>query len=74
MHDGRGILLDFDNNASLKALANEHGDHLKYVSGTAKDQLGLSAVLIRPDGIIAWASDQSPDLAEAKRASALWFA
>lgn len=74
MYDGRGILLDFDNNASLKALANEHGDHLKYVSGTAKDQLGLSAVLIRPDGIIAWASDQSPDLAEAKRAAALWFA
>jgi NarL family two-component system response regulator LiaR len=30
---------------------------MKYVSGRAKEQLGLSAVLIRPDGFVAWASD-----------------
>ena len=53
MHAGQGILLDFDGNASLKALASEYGDQIRYVSGRAKEELGLRAALIRPDGIIA---------------------
>ena len=73
MHDGQGMLLDFDRNASLKALASEYGDRIKYVSGRAKEQLGLSAVLIRPDGFIAWASDSEPDEQSIRRAVALWF-
>jgi 2-polyprenyl-6-methoxyphenol hydroxylase-like FAD-dependent oxidoreductase len=73
MHGGRGILLDFDRNASLKTLASEYGDRMKYVSGRAKEQLGLSAVLIRPDGIIAWASDNDPDCSELQKAAARWF-
>ncbi|MFM0254323.1 FAD-dependent monooxygenase [Paraburkholderia sediminicola] len=70
MHDGRGVLLDFDRNASLKTLANEDGGRIKYVSGPAKEQLGLSAALIRPDGIIAWASDNDPDCSELQKAAA----
>jgi 2-polyprenyl-6-methoxyphenol hydroxylase-like FAD-dependent oxidoreductase len=73
MHDGQGILLDFDMNASLKTLANEYGDQMKYVSGRAKEQFGLSAVLIRPDGFIAWASDSKPDEQSIRQAAALWF-
>jgi 2-polyprenyl-6-methoxyphenol hydroxylase-like FAD-dependent oxidoreductase len=73
MHDGQGILLDFDRNASLKTLASEYGDRIKYVSGQAKEQLGLKAVLIRPDGIIAWASDNDPDCSELQKAAARWF-
>jgi 2-polyprenyl-6-methoxyphenol hydroxylase-like FAD-dependent oxidoreductase len=73
MHDGHGILLDFDRNDSLKTLANECGDRIKYVSGRAKEQLGLSALLIRPDGIIAWASDNDPDCSELQEAAARWF-
>jgi len=73
MHDGRGILLDFDRNASLKALAVEYGDQLKYVPGSAKEQFGLSAVLIRPDGYIAWASDNEPDEKSIRQAIDLWF-
>ena len=73
MHDGKGILLDFDMNASLKALASEYGDQVRYVSGSAKDRLGLSAVLIRPDGIIAWACDKEADCSELQKAAARWF-
>lgn len=73
MHDGQGILLDFDMNASHKALAGEYGDRIKYVSGSAKDRLAVSAVLIRPDGIIAWASDNAPDGSELREAAARWF-
>jgi len=73
MHDGQGILLDFDSNASLKTLASEYSDQLKYVSGPAKEQLGLSAVLIRPDGFIAWTADSEADYSELQTTAARWF-
>jgi 2-polyprenyl-6-methoxyphenol hydroxylase-like FAD-dependent oxidoreductase len=81
MHDGKGILLDFEMNASLKTLAGEYGDRIKYISvpivpidiGRTKDRLAVSAVLIRPDGIIAWASDNAPDCSELQQAAARWF-
>jgi 2-polyprenyl-6-methoxyphenol hydroxylase-like FAD-dependent oxidoreductase len=74
MHDGLGILLDFGADPSLKTLADEHGDQLKYISSQAKDQLGLNAVLIRPDGIIAWAVTGEPDYSELQTAVKRWLA
>lgn len=73
MHDGQGILLDFDRNASLKTLADGFSDQIRYISGNVKDRLGISAVLIRPDGMIAWASDSTPDNDELRKAAARWF-
>jgi 2-polyprenyl-6-methoxyphenol hydroxylase-like FAD-dependent oxidoreductase len=73
MHAGQGILLDFDGNASLKTLASEYGHRIKYVAGRAKEQLGLRAALIRPDGIIAWASDHDPDCNQLRKSAANWF-
>lgn len=74
MRDGKGMLLDFTASSSLKTLIAECGDQLKYVSGQAKDQLGLNAILVRPDGIIAWASGAEPDEQSLKQAIARWFA
>ena len=73
MRDGQGILLDFGMHASLKALAGEYGVRMKYVSGRTKEQLGLSAALIRPDGFIAWAVDGEPDCSELQKAADRWF-
>jgi 2-polyprenyl-6-methoxyphenol hydroxylase-like FAD-dependent oxidoreductase len=73
MHDGKGMLLDFDGNPSLKTLASEYGHQLKYVSCKAKEQLGLSAALIRPDGFIAWASDGEPNQESVRQGAARWF-
>ena len=73
MRDGHGILLDFDGNGELKRLTREWGDGLKYVSGRAKERLGLSAVLVRPDGIVAWACDSGADCSELKKAAGRWF-
>lgn len=56
-HTGHGILLDFDSRPSLAAPAERWCDRLRYVGCNAKDRLGLSALLIRPDGIVSWASD-----------------
>lgn len=73
MYDGQWILLDFDRNASLKALAGEYDDQVKYVPGHAKEQLGLSAVLVRPDGFIAWAAGDQPVEQSIRQAAAYWF-
>jgi hypothetical protein len=73
MHDGRGILLDFEGSPSLRALTSEYGDQLKYVAGRAKEQLGLSALLIRPDGFVAWASNKEPNERSIRQSAALWF-
>ena len=73
MHDGKGLLLDFGRDASLKALANDYGDGMKYVTGRAKEQFDLNAMLIRPDGFVAWASDSEPNEQSIREAAALWF-
>jgi len=54
-------------------LAGGYGDRLKYISGAAKEQLGLSAVLVRPDGIVAWAAEGEPDVRELQKAADWWF-
>jgi 2-polyprenyl-6-methoxyphenol hydroxylase-like FAD-dependent oxidoreductase len=72
MQDGLGILLDFGQNVSLKTFAEQY-DPIKYISAKAKEQFGLSAVLIRPDGFIAWASDSELNAQSLKETAALWF-
>lgn len=74
MRDGKGILLDFNTNASLETLECKYSNQLKYVSGNVKDRLGISAALIRPDGIIAWVAESETDYNELQAAIAKWFA
>ncbi|MEW6437341.1 MAG: FAD-dependent oxidoreductase [Pseudomonadota bacterium] len=70
---GKGLLLDFDASAPLEALARRWTARITYAANDAKDRLGLSALLIRPDGIVAWASEGAPDFAEAAEAASRWF-
>jgi 2-polyprenyl-6-methoxyphenol hydroxylase-like FAD-dependent oxidoreductase len=73
MRDGLGILLDFEGNASLKTLAGAYGGRFKYVSGRAREQFGLRAALIRPDGCIAWACEGEVNEEPIRQAAGLWF-
>ena len=74
LRDGNGLLLDFDRQPSLQALDSLWGDRVRYVGRDAKDRLGLRALLVRPDGFVAWASDTTPRPQEVTRAAARWFA
>lgn len=76
MHDGRWILLDFLTKPSLQILANQYADHIKYISSRAHDQLGLTAALIRPDGVVVWVSsnDPEPDVPSLAATIARWIA
>ena len=70
---GNGVLLDFGEQASLQALAGRWGDQVRYLASAVKDRLGLSALLVRPDGFVAWASDASPNPEDVIRAASRWF-
>lgn len=40
-----------------------------------KDKLGLRALMVRPDGVVAWAAEgkAKPDIDAAKTALEVWF-
>jgi 2-polyprenyl-6-methoxyphenol hydroxylase-like FAD-dependent oxidoreductase len=69
MRDGRAILVDFSAKAALRRLADQHAGALRYLAADAQDRLGLAALLVRPDGIVAWASCPDPRLVEAASAA-----
>jgi 2-polyprenyl-6-methoxyphenol hydroxylase-like FAD-dependent oxidoreductase len=73
LRNGRGLLLDFWGSASLQALAGRWSDRITYLASDAKDQVGLTAVLVRPDGFVAWAAEGTPNHGEAAQAAARWF-
>jgi hypothetical protein len=73
MRNGKGQLLDFDVSGPPEALASRWNGKVKYVASDVKDRLGLSAVLVRPDGVVAWACEATPDLEEAAPAMSRWF-
>jgi FAD binding domain-containing protein/aromatic ring hydroxylase-like protein len=70
---GSGLLLDFDARPPLGALASGWSDRVAYVARDVRDRLGLTALLVRPDGVVAWANSDAPDTAEAAQALARWF-
>ena len=70
---GKGLLLDFDASASLRALASRWSGRITCVARDAKERLGLSAVLVRPDGFVAWAGEAVDDHEEAAQAASRWF-
>jgi 2-polyprenyl-6-methoxyphenol hydroxylase-like FAD-dependent oxidoreductase len=61
LRDGRGLLLDFEADAPLRAIAGRWRHRIDYVADDARDRLGLRAVLIRPDGVVAWAAETMVD-------------
>ncbi|KAI8627931.1 putative pentachlorophenol 4-monooxygenase [Xylariaceae sp. FL1651] len=79
MEGARGLLVDFGENAELKALLGEgdpkYEERVDYLALSAKDTCGLSALLVRPDGVVAWAVDEGsePDVGAAKAALERWF-
>jgi hypothetical protein len=70
---GRGLLLDLDARPSRRRLADRWGDRIDYVASDTKDRHGLSGVLVRPDGFVAWASDFPAGDEKLAQAALRWF-
>jgi 2-polyprenyl-6-methoxyphenol hydroxylase-like FAD-dependent oxidoreductase len=73
LHDGTGLLLDLAVNEELSTLSQRWPGRLKYARVQAKDNKGLTALLIRPDGFIAWATDSDPNLTALEETIHRWF-
>lgn len=67
LHDGRPVLLDTTAGHDLADLAESWSDRVHYVAANAE---GSPALLIRPDGYVAWAGDDPDGL---KAALTRWF-
>ncbi|MFB6437782.1 FAD-dependent monooxygenase [Streptomyces sp. NPDC056411] len=73
MRDGRGVALDFSIDRCLRGSATGWESRMRYVAGPARNDLGLGAVLVRPDGVVAWAGDRAPDREAFEQAAGRWF-
>jgi 2-polyprenyl-6-methoxyphenol hydroxylase-like FAD-dependent oxidoreductase len=73
MQAGRGVALDFSTDRGLRGSAMGWESRVRYASGPARNDLGLGAVLVRPDGIVAWVGDRAPGREEFERAASNWF-
>jgi 2-polyprenyl-6-methoxyphenol hydroxylase-like FAD-dependent oxidoreductase len=56
LHDGRGLLLDLAGDPDLRARADGWPDQVRVLETRCPDRPGLSALLVRPDGFVAWAA------------------
>ncbi|WP_030508682.1 FAD-dependent oxidoreductase [Microbispora rosea] len=74
LHDGRGLLVRQSGSRLDGAAADGHGDRVAAVTTAIREPHAPGALLVRPDGVVAWAED--PDAADAEGlANALetWF-
>ncbi|MFG2654603.1 FAD-dependent monooxygenase [Streptomyces sp. NPDC048425] len=75
LHEGHGVVLDLTADRRLRDAATAWKDRIRYASGPAADDLGYSAVLVRPDGVVAWAQDHGSDGGPGtfQQAATRWF-
>ena len=75
LHDGRGLMIELSGKAEARSLIQNWAGRVKHVAATAKDTKGLAALLVRPDGFVAWAADENsePDLPALKKTLSRWF-
>jgi len=73
LQSGRGLFVDFSASEDLRKVCDGRGDRLRYVAAHAKDEKGLAALLVRPDGFVAWAADANPDVVSAEQSVQRWF-
>jgi 2-polyprenyl-6-methoxyphenol hydroxylase-like FAD-dependent oxidoreductase len=73
LRKGKGLLLDFNAGSPLQGLASHWNGRIAYIASDVKDRQGLNAVLVRPDGIVAWASEAAPNQEVVVQAASRWF-
>ena len=75
--DGRPVLVDLTENGAVAATLTDIADQLTVAAGRPVGEIAATAVLVRPDGYVAWASSQAmpdPDeLRELRGVLTHWF-
>ena len=77
LEGGKGLLVDFGGDGSLRGSIDDEKYEAKvdYFGASAKDTRGLRALLVRPDGIVAWVAEEvtEPHIDALKAALERWF-
>ncbi|WP_371484132.1 FAD-dependent monooxygenase [Kitasatospora sp. NBC_00315] len=73
LRQGQGVALDFTVDQRLRETAARWKDRIRYVPGPVADDLGFGALLIRPDGVVAWAEGHAPGPETFQNAVTRWF-
>jgi hypothetical protein len=77
LEGGHGMLINFEDDATLKELivGGKYEARVDYVCVGAKDRRGLRALLVRPDGVVAWVAEDNvkPDIDAVSAALEQWF-
>jgi hypothetical protein len=74
--DGRPLLVDLTEGGVVAAAVADIADQVTVAAGHPVGEVPATAVLVRPDGYVAWASAATPDpdeLRELRRVLAQWF-
>ncbi|MFJ2730177.1 hypothetical protein [Streptomyces collinus] len=70
---GKEVVLDFSLGRALQVASKAWEGRIRYAGGPVRDDLGLGAVLVRPDGVVARASAPAPNRDTFEQAAARWF-
>jgi hypothetical protein len=75
LHDGTGLMVELSGNAEAALPIQTWAGRVKHVAAAAKDTKGLSALLVRPDGFVAWAADENAksDFPGLEKSLLCWF-
>ena len=75
--DGRPLLVDLTERAVVAAAVADVADQLTVAAGRPVGDAAATALLVRPDGYVAWASSaeepDTPDISELRGVLARWF-
>jgi 2-polyprenyl-6-methoxyphenol hydroxylase-like FAD-dependent oxidoreductase len=73
LHQGKGLLLDLTATNELNELSKTWQDRMKYFSAKAIDSKGLTALLVRPDGVVIWVAESELHPNAARESIERWF-
>lgn len=73
LRTGKWLLVDFDGAPALQSVGARWRDRMIHICRDAKDRLGMSAMLIRPDGVVVWAAGDTLDALDLAHAEARWL-
>jgi len=71
--DGRALLFDFAGDHRIRDLGAKLGERLKFLRVEPKEATNLTALFVRPDGCVAWATSGEPALDGAVSALSEWL-
>jgi hypothetical protein len=72
--DGRPLLVDHTGRGVVAPAVADIEDQLTVTAGRPVGDVSATAVLVRPDGYVAWASSaDTPDIEELRRVLTHWF-